>query len=288
VRKYSSKDSTAHKKRSYKAGNDLHLISQKKTNGKKCTVSYFQTMIIVRCLRRVSFRFHALEEIVRLNRCIDYEPHGSIEFAQYEEYFRRELPQRVRHRLEVLVDQELGPVEERLKSRLVDIVRTCQEELFSSYQQSLAENLNDDDLATATTSIATHSHAVIQGGPGSSTHPASDNLFPAVFAPPTAPDELPTMDAMSITNITLAGNEPNSDLGYGSSDWRLLSATEPTSDQDQAFATWEPFVEKDGPQEETPAYPPLDPTQSTSNKGLMQRFPEDDVCDWHFMAKGRG
>ncbi|KAF2811314.1 uncharacterized protein BDZ99DRAFT_559216 [Mytilinidion resinicola] len=67
-------------------------------------------------------------------------------FAKYQEYLNRELPSYVRKRLHDTLDQDLGPMEEILKLQLVDIVRSCQKELFSSYQQSC----QDDPVVNST------------------------------------------------------------------------------------------------------------------------------------------
>jgi hypothetical protein len=58
-----------------------------------------------------------------------------VGFSQYEEFLTRELPRRVRRELELAVEKELEPIEDRLKSKLVDIVCTCQEKLFREYQK---------------------------------------------------------------------------------------------------------------------------------------------------------
>ncbi|KAF2106959.1 hypothetical protein BDV96DRAFT_311431 [Lophiotrema nucula] len=61
---------------------------------------------------------------------------GSNEIARYEQFLRRELPTAVRRELEVAVDEEYTPMEERLKSRLIEIVRDVQLQLFRSYTRS--------------------------------------------------------------------------------------------------------------------------------------------------------
>ncbi|KAF2806291.1 uncharacterized protein BDZ99DRAFT_394273, partial [Mytilinidion resinicola] len=60
----------------------------------------------------------------------------SNEFAMFEVFSRRELPRLVQTGLEVIVEQETQPLEDRLKSQLVEIVRNSQAQLFSMYQQS--------------------------------------------------------------------------------------------------------------------------------------------------------
>ncbi|KAJ4298221.1 hypothetical protein N0V90_006120 [Kalmusia sp. IMI 367209] len=64
---------------------------------------------------------------------------SSDELMKYEQYLRRELPSAVRRELERVVQDELTPLEERLKSQLVGIVRDVQLELFQAYTRSRAE-----------------------------------------------------------------------------------------------------------------------------------------------------
>lgn len=64
------------------------------------------------------------------------KPEASNELAQYEQYLRRELPPAVRRELEIAVKKEFSPLEERLKSQLINIVRDLQLQLFQSYTQS--------------------------------------------------------------------------------------------------------------------------------------------------------
>jgi hypothetical protein len=61
-------------------------------------------------------------------------------FARYEAYLSRELPRSVRRELEIAMERELGPIEERLKSQLEIIVRNCQERLFKMYQDAIPSN----------------------------------------------------------------------------------------------------------------------------------------------------
>ncbi|KAF9869566.1 hypothetical protein CkaCkLH20_12959 [Colletotrichum karsti] len=54
-------------------------------------------------------------------------------FTRYEHSLRRELPKKVRRELEARIDQALEPLEETLKSQIVDIVRDAQLSLFQSF-----------------------------------------------------------------------------------------------------------------------------------------------------------
>ncbi|KAK1851388.1 hypothetical protein CCHR01_05965 [Colletotrichum chrysophilum] len=71
-------------------------------------------------------------------------------FARYERFLRRELPRKVRQELETRIEQALEPMEETLKSQIVDIVRDAQLSLFQSFVSSnpdSAEPYKGDSMA---------------------------------------------------------------------------------------------------------------------------------------------
>lgn len=60
------------------------------------------------------------------------DPRG---FASFVEHSRREFPQLVRQALERIVNEEVHPLEESLKSgKLIEIIKDCQEQTFVSYR----------------------------------------------------------------------------------------------------------------------------------------------------------
>jgi hypothetical protein len=59
------------------------------------------------------------------------EPSHVLRFQQFS---RLELPRLVRRTLEAVVEQEAQPLEDKLKDRLVDIVKECQTQLFAMFQ----------------------------------------------------------------------------------------------------------------------------------------------------------
>jgi len=59
---------------------------------------------------------------------------SSVQFAEYEEFSKRELPRLVRTELEKLVSTEMQPLEESLKSRLVDLIRECQQSISDKFK----------------------------------------------------------------------------------------------------------------------------------------------------------
>jgi hypothetical protein len=60
----------------------------------------------------------------------------SRELADYEEYCRRELPRTFRAALEEIVHNESQPLEESIRNQLMNIIRDCQDRVFSRYRLS--------------------------------------------------------------------------------------------------------------------------------------------------------
>ncbi|KAK2009313.1 hypothetical protein LZ32DRAFT_426215 [Colletotrichum eremochloae] len=56
------------------------------------------------------------------------------EFSRYEQFLRRELPSHVQRQLELRIEERLNPIEESLRSELVDIIRDTQIHLFNTYR----------------------------------------------------------------------------------------------------------------------------------------------------------
>ncbi|KAF2028881.1 hypothetical protein EK21DRAFT_113413 [Setomelanomma holmii] len=69
------------------------------------------------------------------------EPSNVVRFQQFS---RLELPRLVRRTLEAVVEQEAQPLEDRLKERLVDIVKECQTQLVSMFQTLDGSNIRPD------------------------------------------------------------------------------------------------------------------------------------------------
>ncbi|KAI1859822.1 hypothetical protein JX265_010271 [Neoarthrinium moseri] len=57
--------------------------------------------------------------------------------VEYESFLRREMPNRVRHQLELRIEDALNPIEETLRGQIVEIVRDVQLELFQSFRASI-------------------------------------------------------------------------------------------------------------------------------------------------------
>ncbi|ORY09809.1 hypothetical protein BCR34DRAFT_364148 [Clohesyomyces aquaticus] len=74
---------------------------------------------------------------------IEYDSHArstlhdassNSDISRFQEFSRLELPRLVRRTLEVVVEQEAQPLEDKLKERLVDIVKECQTQLMTMFQ----------------------------------------------------------------------------------------------------------------------------------------------------------
>jgi hypothetical protein len=60
----------------------------------------------------------------------------SRELEDYEEYCRRELPRTFRAALEETVHNQLQPMEESIRNQLMNLIRDCQDRVFSRYRSS--------------------------------------------------------------------------------------------------------------------------------------------------------
>ena len=61
----------------------------------------------------------------------------SRQLADYDEYYRRELPRAVRAALEESIQNQSQPIEENLRNRLMDIIRDCQDLVSTRYRSSI-------------------------------------------------------------------------------------------------------------------------------------------------------
>jgi hypothetical protein len=64
----------------------------------------------------------------------------SINLTEYEAYLRRLLPQFVRRDLEMMVNSEIQPIEEQLRSRILQVIEEAQNRVFASYRVGLGPN----------------------------------------------------------------------------------------------------------------------------------------------------
>lgn len=148
---------------------------------------------------------------------------GSNEVARYEQFLRRELPAAVRRELEVAAEAELTPMEERLKSRLIDIVRDVQLQLFQAYAHSRGV-----PKAPAHSEVidSTHADSIVEGahGPGSMHPELMNELASFEPAPPIETADLDSFDAILFKFDDLENFDDSAygsffDTGFPGSDW---------------------------------------------------------------------
>ena len=122
--------------------------------------------------------------------------------------------------LEAAMNNELQLIEDKLKSQLVDMVRTCQEGLFRDYQQSLdpvsSTNFDAKDHGAAGSSVA-----LSELDPANHPNPLVDteveeNLAPFVSPPHLGLDTWPAFDGQGSLLRQLINNGESSDSGYNS------------------------------------------------------------------------
>jgi hypothetical protein len=73
--------------------------------------------------------------------------------TEYENFLRHEMPDRVRHQLELRIEEALNPLEETLRGQIVDIVRDVQLELFQSFRASTGPTRPNGDSVQESASI---------------------------------------------------------------------------------------------------------------------------------------
>ncbi|KAE9363847.1 hypothetical protein N431DRAFT_356502 [Stipitochalara longipes BDJ] len=71
----------------------------------------------------------------------------------YEDYCRQELPRVFRSELEAIIQAESEPIEERIRNRITNLIRDCQDQVFSSYRSSAGT------IARTPSSNSTGSHS---------------------------------------------------------------------------------------------------------------------------------
>jgi hypothetical protein len=75
--------------------------------------------------------------------------HPADPMVEYESFLQRELPDRVRHRLEVQIEDAWMPIEEALRGQIVDIVRDVQLELFQQFRSHKVRAKSDSGEGAA-------------------------------------------------------------------------------------------------------------------------------------------
>ena len=100
--------------------------------------------------------------------------------------------------LEVAIDNELQPIEDKLKSQLVGMVRTYQKDLFRAYQQSL-DPVSSTNFDAKDHGAAGSNAAFSEPDPANYSKPlvgtgVEENLAPFVSPPHLGLDTWPIFD----------------------------------------------------------------------------------------------
>jgi len=151
----------------------------------------------------------------------------SRELADYEEYCRRELPRDFRAALEEIVHNESQPIEESIRNQLMNIIRDCQDRVFSRYRSSApipaagtpSRNPENSHSMTSSSRGSQYTISDILMNTNSTPGPSSERMAPPFFQPPSPQTHLRSRLEVSDlqTNASKAseGSDP-SDSGYSS------------------------------------------------------------------------
>ncbi|RYO42753.1 hypothetical protein AA0111_g398 [Alternaria arborescens] len=148
--------------------------------------------------------------------------------ARFQEFSRLELPRLVRRTLESIVEHEAQPLEDRLKERLVDIVRQCQMQLETMFQT--AARPSNTRVEGTLSSRAIMSEQIVER-PIDAHLPTTLNDFVSTdlqTKPEVKPSQLqicePSCQGGGVPEITDPISD-SSDSGYDSISIAALSAT---------------------------------------------------------------
>lgn len=170
---------------------------------------------------------------------IEYQPcigqaAETSNITSFQEFSRLELPRLVRRTLEVVVEQEAQPFEDKLKERLVDIVKECQAQLVSTFQGiTLGRGQIDPSSGPAVNIPAPGSSNMSVSDHAKTTHEKLTSLHGYQKGEPsntTALSKLPMPVAARTSEIDQKVISSNSsDSGYDSA-WPSANAFETYSD----------------------------------------------------------
>jgi hypothetical protein len=168
----------------------------------------------------------------------------SQELADYEQYCRRELPRVFRASLEEIVNNNTQPLEEQLRSQLMDLIRDAQDQVFSGYRSSSMTTGTPARGGPSSSPPTLPSSSLSQGfsispprsqptisNPGN----RSQSRLPAFFQPPSPQNHLESGLDISDRNTTPSKPDSNdrSDSGYDSGSF-VLPSTQPLTPVDSA------------------------------------------------------
>jgi hypothetical protein len=157
----------------------------------------------------------------------------SRQLADYDDYYRRELPRAVRAALEESVQVQSQPIEENLRNQLIDIIRDCQDGLFSKYKSLTGpeSNITGNPTSPRSSVIAQDSMASFAMAANVTSEPSFGGIAP-FFQPPSPQVDLGSrLEASDLQESSLQNprNTDLSDSGYNSSDVRIVPVTHSSS-----------------------------------------------------------
>lgn len=173
---------------------------------------------------------------------------GSQELADYEEYCRRELPRVFRASLEEVVNNSTQPLEEQLRSQLMDLIRDAQDRVFSGYRSSSTSTgtpARGDPSSSPQTNTSSSSSQGLASSPLrsqpttiASSGERSQARLPPFFQPPSPKNHLESGLDISDLNITPSKPDRNerSDSGYDSSSF-VMPSTLPLAHGESSVST---------------------------------------------------
>jgi hypothetical protein len=148
--------------------------------------------------------------------------------TRFQEFSRLELPRLVRRTLESIVEHEAQPLEDRLKERLVDIVRQCQMQLETMFQTAAGPSNTRAEATLSPRAILseqaiechtdTHLPTTLGGSVSTNSQTTSEVIPPQLqIYEPSCPGGVVFEMADFISD--------SSDSGYDSTSLAALSAT---------------------------------------------------------------
>lgn len=204
---------------------------------------------------------------------------GPSSDSRFQEFSRLELPRLVRRTLESIVEHEAQPLEDRLKERLVDIVRQCQSQLETMF--CTVAGPGDTIAATSSRSNAQAFRDVIEP-PDNTQLPTMSSIIEQVdqhTSSTAAP--LPTqLHETSYEGVALAeAAEPvsdTSDSGYETISLAALPATSVHNELPHEYFDPNQYVDLSN-------YSHLFEATAGTAIQVAQTHAEDDLSIWSFV-----
>jgi hypothetical protein len=148
--------------------------------------------------------------------------------VRFQEFARLELPRLVRRTLEAVVEQEAQPLEDKMKERLVDIVKECQTQLLSMFQTISGTSIDKTVESSSVASIEQVADFVTTGTSNQVANVDSSEMFIDFDAHPGDEGDSfrPSEPQSLVTGPKLPTSSNSSDSGYDST-WPATHASNP-------------------------------------------------------------